>query len=141
WLVDQHDGVPTPHGTILYLSGASRVVTNFPSSATNSNAPAATTNVLYQAVIEMSATNSTLLNVWHTIDMLDPRRISYLTFTIRTPMGWDWGHANAVIEDPRDDSLIVSLRHQNAVIKFARSTGELKWILGPHENWGPAFQP
>jgi arylsulfate sulfotransferase len=141
WLVDHHDAVPSQHESILYLSGASRVVTNFPTSATDPKAPTATTNVLYQAVIEMSATNSELLNVWHTIDMLDPRRISYLTFSIRTAMGWDWGHANAVIEDPRDDSLIVSLRHQNAVIKFARGTGELKWILGPHENWGPAFEP
>jgi hypothetical protein len=72
--------------------------------------------------------------------MLDPLRISYLTFSFHNAMGWDWGHENAVIEDPRDHSLIVSLRHQNAVIKFTRA-GQLKWILGPHENWGPAFQP
>jgi hypothetical protein len=139
-LVNQHDGVPTPHGTILYLSDASRMVTNFPTSAKNPLAPAATTNVMYQAVVEISATNAALLNIWHTIDMLDPRRISYLTYSIKTSLGWDWGHANAVIEDPRDDSLIVSLRHQNAVVKFERATGQLKWILGPHENWGPEFQ-
>ncbi|MCX6927133.1 MAG: aryl-sulfate sulfotransferase, partial [Verrucomicrobia bacterium] len=65
---------------------------------------------------------------------------SYLTFSIRNTWGWDWSHANAIIEDPRDDSLIISLRHQNAVIKFARATGQLKWILGPPENWGPAWQ-
>jgi len=35
----------------------------------------------------------------------------------------------------------VSLRAQNAVIKFSRATGQLKWILGPPENWGPAWQP
>jgi arylsulfate sulfotransferase len=140
WRINNHDGVPTDHGTILYLSDASRVVTNFPTSATISNAPTATTNVQYQTVIEISYTNAALLNVWHTIDLLDPRRISYLTFSAKTAMGWDWGHANAVIEDPRDDSLIVSLRHQNAVIKFSRATGQLKWILGPHENWAPAFQ-
>jgi hypothetical protein len=33
------------------------------------------------------------------------------------------------------------MRHQNAVIKFSRATGQLKWILGPPENWGPAWQP
>jgi len=49
----------------------------------------------------------------------------------------DWAHANAVIHDPSDDSLIVSLRHQDAVIKISRQTGELIWILGPHENWDP----
>ena len=141
WRVNNHDGVPTPHGTILYLSDASRVVTNFPTSATDPNAPTRTTNVLHQAVVEISYTNAALLNTWLPIDILDPRRISYLTFTFRNAMGWDWSHVNAVIEDPRDDSLIISMRHQNAVVKFARSTGQLKWILGPHENWGPAFQP
>jgi hypothetical protein len=141
WRVNNHDGVPTDHGTILYMSDASRVVTNFPSSATDPHAPAITTNVLWQPIIEISYTNAALLNTWFPIDMLDPRRISYLTFTFHNAMGWDWSHVNAVIEDPRDDSLIISMRHQNAVIKFARATGQIKWILGPHENWGPAFQP
>ena len=140
WPVNIHEGVPTGHGTILYLSDATRVVTNFPTSSTNPNAPLATANVAYQPVIEISATNSALLNTWFPIDMLDPKRISYLTFAARTAKGWDWGHANAVIEDPRDNSLIVSLRTQNAIIKFARDTGQLKWILGQHENWGPQFQ-
>jgi len=139
WPVNIHDGVPTDHGTILYLSDASRIVTNFPTSAIDPLAPAATTNVWFQPVVEISAANAALLNTWSPFDMLNPRRITYLTFSIKTAMGWDWGHANAVIEDPRDDSIIVSLRHQNAVIKFARATGQLKWILGPHENWGPAF--
>jgi len=40
-----------------------------------------------------------------------------------------------------DDSIIVSARHQDAVFKFSRETGELIWILGPHENWSTAFQP
>ncbi len=46
-----------------------------------------------------------------------------------------------MIEDPSDDSLIVSLRDQNAVIKISRDTGQLRWILGPPDNWGPAWQP
>jgi hypothetical protein len=88
----------------------------------------------------MSATNSALLNTWSLIDILDPTRIDYLTFLIPF-YGVDAQHANAVIEDPRDNSLIVSLRNQDAVVKFSRATGKLKWILGPHENWGPAWQP
>jgi len=138
--VNQHDGVPTDHGTILYLNDASRLVTNFPTSATNPHARLSTTNVIYNRVIEISATNAALLKTWSPIDMLNPTRINYLSFTIRNSMGWDCEHANAVIEDPRDDSLIVSMRHQDAVIKFTR-TGQLKWILSPHENWGAAFQP
>jgi hypothetical protein len=30
---------------------------------------------------------------------------------------------------------------QNAVIKFSRATGKLRWILGPPENWGSAWKP
>ncbi len=139
--INLHDGVPTPHGTILYLNDASKVVSDFPTSATDPDAPLQTTNVLYNKVVEISATDSKLLNTWSPIDVLDPRRLTYLTFQIRNwNLGWDIEHANALIEDPRDDTLIVSMRQQNAVIKFFRDTGQIKWILGPHENWGPEFQ-
>jgi hypothetical protein len=53
---------------------------------------------------------------------------------------WDNDHSNAIIEDPRDDSLIVSMRNQNAIIKFSRQSGQLVWILGPPENWAPEWQ-
>ena len=46
-----------------------------------------------------------------------------------------FAHANAIVYDARDDSYIVSGRHQDAVFKFARETGELIWILGPPDNW------
>jgi arylsulfate sulfotransferase len=136
--INIHDGVPTDHGTILYLSTATRVVTNFPSSTTVSNAPRHTASISYEKVVEISATNAALLNVWSPIDMLDPTRITYLTFHFGT--SWDSEHANAIIEDQRDNSLIISMRHQNAVIKFSRATGQLEWILGPPANWGPEWQ-
>jgi hypothetical protein len=138
--IDSHDGVPTDHGTILYINDATRVVANFPTSSTDPNAPTQTASVQYNRIIEISATNSVLLNNWSLIDMLQPTRIDYLTFTIHSFLGWDCEHANAVIEDPRDGSIIVSMRHQDAVIKFSRA-GQLKWILGPHENWNAQFQP
>jgi len=135
--IDFHDGVPTPHNSILYLTDNYQLVTGFPTSATNPNAPLQDVFVLYNSVVEMSATNNALLNEWSLIDMLQPTRIDYLTFSLGDI---DTEHANAVIEDPSDDSLIVSMRHQDAVIKFSRS-GQLKWILGPHENWDAQFQP
>ena len=142
WGINSHDGTITDHGTILYISDYTRTVTNFPTSATNPNAPTAATAVLINRIVELSMTNSVMLTNWTLIDMLQPTRIDYLTFTIHnTDLGWDCEHANAVIQDPRDDSVIVSIRHQDAVIKFSRTTGQLKWILGPHENWASEFQP
>ena len=137
--INVHDGVPTDHGTILYLSDALELVTNYPTSMTDSNAPHASAEIKYQKVVELSATNAALLNTWSPINVLDPRRISYLI--VNSGGSWDAEHCNAVIEDPSDDSLIVSMRHQNAVIKFSRATGQLHWILGPPANWGPAWQP
>jgi arylsulfate sulfotransferase len=137
--INLHDGVPTDHGTILYLSNASRSLTNYPTSMTNPNATRTTANVGYEKVVEISATNAAVLHTWSPVNALDPWRTSYL---ISYSGGrWDSEHCNAVIEDPSDDSLIVSMRHQNAVIKFSRDTGQLRWILGPPENWGPAWQP
>jgi hypothetical protein len=138
-----HEAYPTVRGTILYLSDASVVVTNFPTSGTNPNAPTKTTNVWHQPVVEISATNASLLNTWLPINMIDQLRISYLVYSSPASAlyGVDWMHANAITESPQDDSLIVSMRHQNAVIKFSRSTGQLKWILGTPADWGPQWQP
>jgi len=137
--INLHDGVPTDHGTILYLTTPVKVVSDYPTSMTNPYAPHSTTNVHYEKVVEISASNAKLLNTWSPINELDPRRISYLIDYFGG--GWDSEHSNALIEDPSNNWLIVSMRHQNAVIKFSRDTGQLKWILGPHENWGPAWQP
>ncbi|MDB6040057.1 MAG: Arylsulfotransferase [Verrucomicrobiales bacterium] len=137
--INYHDGFPTRHGTILYLSDWGETVTDFPTSLTDPNAPTATSRIQYERVVEISAINSNPLIVWQPVMVLDPRRISYLSG--RSAGVWDSEHSNAVIEDPSDGSVIVSMRNQNAVIKFSRATGQLRWILGPHDGWGPEWQP
>lgn len=135
--VDGHDGIPTDHGTILYLSDLTNSASNFPSSATVSNATLITTQEYDNPVVEISATNSALSNVWSSLNLLNPTRVTYLT-TYGTIV--DNLHANAVLEVTNDNSFIVSLRNQNAVFKFSRA-GQLKWILGPPANWGTSLQP
>lgn len=135
--IDSHGGVPTDHGTILFLTDVTNSVPNFPTS-TASNAPLATLSVFNNQAAEISLDTGALLNTWPFDDWLDATRITYLSFD-DGPRAADNEHANAIIEDPRDDSIIVSVRDQNAVIKFSR-TGQLKWILGPPENWGASFQ-
>ena len=80
-----------------------------------------------------------MLNIWSLIDMLDPTRIDYLGLG-PTSLGYDNEHANSLLEDPQDNSIIVSVRHQDAIIKFSRPTGQLEWILGNHANWGSEWQ-
>ena len=105
--------------------------------------PLKTANVDDNPVVEISFTNAALLNAWSPLDLLDPTRVTYLTYGIGSgsPVGVDNEHANAIIDDTNDNSIIVSLRNQNAVFKFSRSTGQLKWILGPPALWGTNWQP
>jgi arylsulfate sulfotransferase len=141
--VNVHEGVKTDHGTILYISDASRVASNFPTSDTVPNAPLTNAIVDDTFAVEVSDAGiiTTLLNTWSPMSLLDPTRVTYLSYGRPTTYGVDNEHANAVLEDTNDNSVIISLRNQNAVFSVSRSTGQLNWILGPHENWGTNWQP
>lgn len=51
-----------------------------------------------------------------------------------TGAGRNWVHVNSVDYDPSDDSIIISSRHQSAIIKIGRDK-KVKWILGAAEGW------
>ncbi|MGG7049207.1 MULTISPECIES: aryl-sulfate sulfotransferase [unclassified Campylobacter] len=53
--------------------------------------------------------------------------------------GRNWAHVNSVDHDPTDDSIIISSRHQNAVIKIGRDK-KVKWIIGGHKGWKDQFK-
>lgn len=139
--VNAHDGIPTDRGTILYVTDTSRQIDNFPSSTTDPNAPLETATVDDNPIVEISEKDGTLIDSWSPMDLLDPKRINYSCFLANNSFGVDFEHANALLDIPGDSSIIASLRNQDAVFKFSRTTGQIKWILGPHENWGPAWQP
>ena len=48
--------------------------------------------------------------------------------------GRNWAHVNSVDYDPTDDSIVISSRHQSAVIKIGRDK-KVKWILASPEGW------
>ena len=48
--------------------------------------------------------------------------------------GRNWAHVNSVDYDPTDDSIIISSRHQSAIIKIGRDK-KVTWILGSPEGW------
>jgi arylsulfate sulfotransferase len=134
-----HELYPTEQGTFLSLTQDTVIVEDYPTSTTNPTAPTQTANVRDNPVVEFDS-NGALIGFWPLTELLDPTRIGYRSL-ISNPLGLDWAHANAVVHDPRDDSIVASVRHQDAVVKFSRATGDLKWILGPHCNWTEEFQP
>ena len=142
--VNLHEAVVTSRNTILYISDVSVSVPNFPSvlpsqSMTDTNPPLETVTMDDNPVVEISATNGALVNAWSMVSMIDPTRVSYLTGDYDTSYGLDNIHANAIIDDTNDNSIIVSMRDQNAVMKFSRLTGQIKWILGSPTNWPASF--
>ena len=60
---------------------------------------------------------------------------------------YDWAHLNSIDYNPQDDSLVLSLRNQSAVVKLINgnpndlSAYQVAWILGEHTEWKSAYQP
>lgn len=47
----------------------------------------------------------------------------------------DWFHNNSVWYDENSNTVILSGRHQDAIVALDYATGSLKWILGDKTNW------
>ena len=71
---------------------------------------------------------------WHAFNVLDITRFpgSLSQRLKQSPQGqsYDWTHANALSYVAEDDTIIMSLRHQNWVIKIDHQTKQILWILG-----------
>jgi hypothetical protein len=76
------------------------------------------------------------------LNILDPTRLGYDSLSTNPVVGTpnDWAHANAIIPVDDGENLVVSCRHQDAVFKVERSSGDLQWILANHDGWSTKFQ-
>lgn len=113
-----HDILPLSNGHFLVLAATEKSVAD--------NVSGTPTRVLGDAIIDLDASLQPVWT-WNTFDHLDVNRHPYLF-----P---DWTHANSVSYDPIDGSLILSLRHQNWVLKIdygnGGGDGAIEWKLGP----------
>jgi arylsulfate sulfotransferase len=126
-------------GNILTIDRRIKTVNNYPTSATDPNAPLGTVDLSYDLILEVD-TAGNIVHQWDTSQIIDERRVAFDMFAASSPGQVTWIHANGLYHDPNDDSIVVSSRVQDAVFKFDRATGDLKWILANHEGWGPEFQ-
>jgi Arylsulfotransferase (ASST). len=122
-----HDVEPLPNGHWLLLAAAA-VPLSGTSTPALTNAPAAT--VLGDVVVDVDA-NMKPVWVWSVFNHLDPNR---------HPFGvTDWTHGNAVVYSKDDGNLLVSLRHQNWVLKVRYmdgvGDGSVLWRLGAGGNF------
>jgi hypothetical protein len=135
-----HHGVNVgPDGSLLLLSMEVREYDNWPGSVADPNASRERARVVGDIVMEVRP-DGTIVGEWRILDLLDPYRISYGSranyWGVRGyPGTMDWCHANGTCYDARDDSILVSLRTQDCIVKIDRKSGALRWILGAHCNW------
>lgn len=133
-----------PNGNFLAMAANTRVIENYRSSDSDPEAPRADKGVVGDKVIEFTPEGDVVW-AWDSFEHLDVNRIGYHTFepfwdTRGFPNHADWTHGNGVHHDPRDNGVLISLKHQDAVLKVDR-TGEIQWILGHHKDWSAALQP
>lgn len=128
-----------PNGNFLLLDAEVRSFDNWPSDSADRAAPRQKASVVGDVVKEVTR-EGRLVRAYHIFDLIDPDRITHGSFDnywhhLGFPATNDWSHANAVAYDPQDDSIVVSLRHQDCIVKFGRQDGRLRWILGNPSEW------
>lgn len=116
-LTFHHDVTPLPNGHILVIANTIKNVV-----LTGHTTP---TQVLGDVVIDLDQ-NMEPVWVWNEFDHLDVNRHPW-----NFP---DWTHTNAVIYSKDDGNILVSMRHQNWVVKVdynnGAGTGNIIWRLG-----------
>ena len=135
-----------PSGNLLTLSSEVRVYEDYLTSSTDPDAPRGKANVVGDVIAEFTREGDVVYEL-KLLDVLDPYRppsnptiggAGFWRSTYETMVEGelvDWAHFNSIFYDPRDDSILLSGRRQDAVVKIDRKTSELTWILGPHDRW------
>lgn len=135
-----HAAIELPSGNILACSMEIREIGGFPATEDDPNGGTETAKVVGDVLVEFRREDGEIVNRYPLLDLLDPRRVCYgsrAAYWIRRgyPDTCDWSHANGLAYDDADDSFVVSLRHQDCLVKIDRASGSLVWILGTHANW------
>lgn len=140
-----HDAYEMPNGNWLSLSVERRLIPDYPTSERDIDAPRAEAWVAGDVIIEFTRTGE-LVHSWPLLDILDPTRIANDAIRGDYWEGFfggqdtkDWSHANSIWYDEARDEVVVSLRHQDAVVALDHASGDLSWIFAPEANWQPPW--
>lgn len=140
-LTFHHEIDELPNGNIIVLSSEWKEIDNYYTDEYNERAPRKRQKVMGDVIVEFERETGKIVWEWRAFDHMDPFRIGYETFSnywIRRgfPDTVDWSHANNLLYDESDDSIVVNFRYQAAAMKIDRKTKEIKWIFGEPTGWG-----
>jgi arylsulfate sulfotransferase len=113
-----HAVLPLPNGHLVLLATYTRQFSNL-------SGETGTTSVIGDALVDVDQ-NFNPDWVWNTFDHLDINR---------RPMNFpDWTHSNGMLYSSDDHNLLLSMRHQNWIIKInfldGTGSGDVMWRLG-----------
>ena len=136
-----HQPHEMPNGNFLAFAANARTIPNYYTSETDPDAPRKDQLVVGDTVVEFTPGGDIVWS-WNAFDQLDVMRIGYETLApYWYPRGFpghlDWTHGNGIDYDPRTDSVMFYLKHQDAVFSVARDTGAIRWIFGDPSGWPP----
>lgn len=138
-LTFHHEVDVLPNGNLVVLGSEIRELDNYFTSETDEKSPRKRQRVMGDEMVEFDTAGKAVWK-WSAFDNLDPYRIGYETFDgywFRRDFAGviDFSHANGIVHDPSDDSLLINFRIQSAVVKVDRKTKQIKWIAGEPEGW------
>jgi arylsulfate sulfotransferase len=145
-----HEVVELPNGNFLTLATQLVEFQRFPASELDPHAGWKAARVVCDEVVEFRPEDGTIVHRFPLERVLDKERIGYMSLgnfwrdkydREDVELSYDWSHANGLVYDSADESVIVSLRHLDCLLKLDWPTGELRWILGNHDGWGAAWRP
>ncbi|HUH63688.1 MAG TPA: aryl-sulfate sulfotransferase, partial [Terracidiphilus sp.] len=117
-----HEVTPLPNGHLLVLSNILLPLSPTSKPPLTNFRPI---SVLGDVIIDLDE-NLQPVWAWNEFNHLDPNRHPY-----QFP---DWTHSNAILYSPDDRNILVSLRHQNWIVKVkyddGRGNGDILWRLG-----------
>jgi len=141
-----HEVLEMPNGNFMALSTEVRYFERYPDSEFDPDVPEYPAYVVGDVIIEYKP-DGTIVKQIKLLDLLDAKRIGYDSLSqgfwsdiyyergLLSARPVDWSHANSLDYNPNDNTLLVSINHQDAVIKIDYETGKVKWVMGYPSDW------
>jgi arylsulfate sulfotransferase len=138
-----HEPYMTKTGTLISMSANARRIDDYYTSVTDPKAPRKSQLVMGDSLIEYDRGGEIVWR-WDSFDHLDPSRIHYHLlqpyWAVRGfPGHLDWTHGNGLTVDEKRDTIIMSLKHMDALVGISRKSGAVKWIYGDPAGWTGAL--
>lgn len=119
--VIHHDGIELPNGNLLLtVSDGSQYIED--------------------TMIELNRETGEIEKTIDLKDLLPESFYEEYDSTSREDGKIDWFHQNSVDYDELDNSIIISGRNQDTMMKIDYDTKEIKWIMGDSSGWPESYQ-